>query len=252
MRRVELSEILDGWLEPERFRDVGENGLQIEGSDVVENVICGVTANLALIEKAIEEKAQAIVVHHGLVWGGGIRHLKGWLKKRVALLLENDISLFAYHLPLDAHPTLGNNAGLADALGLMQESRVPFGDFKNQLIGCRGELDDELSFKAMQERVQAQVGPPICAFGDDDRIIKSIALCSGGAPDLIHEAIEAGVDLFLTGETTEFSKALADEAGICFIAGGHHHTERFGAQRLALALQKEGLNARFVDVENPA
>jgi len=251
MRRVELESLLNGWLEPERFRDVGENGLQVEGGDDVDTVVCGVTANRTLIEAAIAQKAQAIFVHHGIVWGGGIRHLKGWMKTRVALLLEHDISLFAYHLPLDAHPTLGNNAGLADALGVGDE-RQPFGEFKGQFVGTMGDATTPRSFKEVRTSLVDTIGPSLAAFGDDDKTIRSIALCSGGAPDRIYEAIDKGADLFVTGEATEYCKAMSDETGICFIAGGHHHTERFGAQRVAQALAGEGLNASFVDVENPA
>jgi putative NIF3 family GTP cyclohydrolase 1 type 2 len=139
MKRSELNAKLNAWLQPEKFRDVAENGLQIEGRENIERIICGVSANQALIDAAVEKKADAIFVHHGLVWGGGIRALKGWLAARVRTLMANEISLFAYHLPLDAHPQFGNNAGLADALEL-GDARTPFGEYKGQAIGIQGEL----------------------------------------------------------------------------------------------------------------
>lgn len=252
MHRDELHALLDRWLEPARFRDVGENGLQVEGRAEVRRVVCGVTANAALIDAALAAKADAIFVHHGLVWGGGIRKLTGWLGERVRKLMAGGVSLFAYHLPLDAHPRLGNNAGLADALGLGAE-REPFGEYKGQLIGVMGELaGGETSFSSLLERVRREVGEPPFAFGDGARRVRTVGLCTGGAPDLLQEAADRGLDLFVTGEVTEWSKAVAEETGVAFVAAGHHNTERFGAQRVAAALQGEGLEARFVDVENPA
>ena len=253
MKRDALLHALNEWLQPERFRDVAENGLQVEGRDDVQTVVCGVSANRALIEAAIEAEADAIFVHHGIIWGGGIRSLKGWLKERVRLLLEHEISLFAYHLPLDAHPLLGNNAGLASALGVHPEGRAPFGDYKGQAIGVQGTVDEGTSFGALVNRHRAQVGEPLVAFGDVERSVRSVGLCSGGAPDLLYEAIDKDLDVYVTGEVTEWVQAVAQESGVCFIAGGHHQTERFGASRVAAKLSDDlGLKARFIDVENPA
>lgn len=252
IRRAELHALLDRWLEPARFRDVAENGLQVEGKDEIERVVCGVTANAALIEAAIEREADAIFVHHGLVWGGGIRKLTGWLGARVRRLYEGRLSLFAYHLPLDAHPSLGNNAGLADALGVT-EGREPFGEYKGQLIGVKGTFaGGPLSLQDVVERVRANVGEPPFVFGDLSRPVRSVGLCTGGAPDLLLAAVDEGLDLYVTGEVTEWSKAVAQETGVAFIAAGHHNSERFGAMRVAEALRAEGIDATFVDVENPA
>lgn len=252
MHRDELLALLDRWLEPERFRDVGENGLQVEGKDEIERVVCGVTANAALIEAAIERKADAIFVHHGLVWGGGMRKLTGWLGARVRRLFEGGLSLFAYHLPLDAHPTLGNNAGLADALGVTEE-REPFGEYRGQLIGAKGALEGgPMTLADVVERVRANVGEPPFVFGDLSREVRTVGLCTGGAPELLQAAVDEGLDLYVTGEVTEWSKAVAQETGVAFIAAGHHNSERFGAMRVAEALSAEGLEAVFVDVENPA
>lgn len=251
MKRAELTRLLDSWLQPARFRDVAENGLQVEGKHEVQRIVCGVSANQALIDEAVARGADAIFVHHGLVWGGGIRRLEGFMASRVRTLLLEGISLYAYHLPLDAHPTLGNNAGLADALGLAGE-RQPFGEYKGQLIGVRGELAAPCTLAMLVERMRERVGPPLVCFGDPERHIARVGVCSGGAPDLLHEACREGLDLYVTGEVTEWVQAVAAESGVAFIAGGHHATERFGAQRVAAALAAEGLEATFVDVANPA
>ena len=150
--RAAFLALLDELLKPQAFSDVAENGLQVEGRDGVDVVVCGVTANRALIEAAIALQASAIVVHHGIVWGGGIRKLDGWLLQRVKLLVDNGISLFAYHLPLDAQPEFGNNAGLGRALGVT--ATAPFGRFKGQLIGLRGELSPRASLSGLVERAK--------------------------------------------------------------------------------------------------
>lgn len=247
--RDDLGRLLDGWLEPARFDDVAENGLQVEGRAEVRRVVCGVTASQALIDQAVAAGADAIVVHHGLVWGGGMRRLTGWLGRRVRTLMAAEISLFAYHLPLDAHPTLGNNAGLAEALGVTLEA-IPFGLYRGQAIGLRGRLA-RTSFGDLLARLRSAVGEPVCAIGDPGRPVETIGLCTGGAPELLHEAVDAGLDCYVTGEPTEWVPSVAAESGVAFVAAGHHATERFGPRRLAAALAAEGLDARFVDVPNP-
>jgi len=253
LTRRELGALLDELLEPAKFNDVAENGLQVEGRAEVRRVVCGVTANLALIDAAIASGADAIVVHHGLVWGGGIRRLDGWLKTRVERLMRHGISLFAYHLPLDAHPEIGNNAGLARALGVTQLE--PFGRYKGQLIGLRGVLEPTASLPGLVERARKGVvgdNDAVFAFGDRALARRTIGLCTGGAPDLLHDAVAAGLDVYVTGEVTEYVKAVAEESGTGFVALGHHASERFGARALAEHLCTRGVAATFVDVENPA
>jgi len=250
MYRRELDALLANWFSPGSFEDSATNGLQIEGRDEVARVACGVSANASFIARAIESGADALFVHHGLFWGG-ITKLDGWLRRRVARLLKAEVSLFAYHLPLDAHPRLGNNAGLADALGLGVQ-RAAFGEYKGQLIGVSGSLASPKPFSEVLELVRANIGAPHFSVGLPDRPITRIAICSGGAPDLLYEAIDRGFDLFLTGEATEWVKAVAEESGIAFIAAGHHATERFGVQRVAEALDhEEGISANFIDIPNP-
>ena len=253
-RRAFLA-LLDDLLQPQAFADVAENGLQVEGRDAIDVVVCGVTANRALLEQATEIGASAVVVHHGLVWGGGIRKLDGWLLARVQLLLEHRINLFAYHLPLDAQPDFGNNAGLAAALGVTQTE--PFGRFKGQLIGLRGVLAQTATLPGLVERARKNVVDDdehgvFFAFGDARKELRTIGVCTGGAPELLHEAVGLGLDAYVTGEVTEYVKAVAEESGTCFLGLGHHATERFGPRGLADALRTRGIDARFVDVENPA
>jgi dinuclear metal center YbgI/SA1388 family protein len=251
MKRDDLDALLKEWLKPETFKDVAENGLQVEGRNEVSRVICGVTANLALIEKAIEKKADAIFVHHGLMWGGGMAPLVGWLGERVRRLMASGINLFAYHLPLDAHPELGNNAGLADALGLPAK-RDPFGTYKGQQIGIAADLPQAVSVDEILNRVTREIGQVHHVFGPGDKSVFRVGICSGGAPDLLGEGIREGIDLYLTGEVVEPVKSIADESGVVFVAAGHHATERFGPRRMAEALNAlDALEAEFVDVENP-
>lgn len=250
MHRQDLLALLDSWLRPEAFRDNSINGLQVQGKDQVRRVVCGVSANLQLFDAAERAQADAVFVHHGLLWEPGLRTLTGWQGERVRRLMRADISLYAYHLPLDAHPTLGNNAGLADVLGLGAD-RVSFGEYKGQKIGLIGPLSAPTSLSAFAARVQAEVGPAVQVFAHPDRPVRRVALCSGGAPDLLNEAAVAGADLYLTGEVSEWTKAIAEETGCGFVAAGHHATERFGPRRVAAALREHGLDADFVDVPNP-
>lgn len=250
MDRAVFTALLDSWLEPAKFNDVAENGLQIEGRDRVERVVCGVSANLAFLEAAAAANADAVVVHHGIVWGGGIRKIDGWLKRRVAVVIERGISLFAYHLPLDAQPEFGNNCGVARAIGLVETA--PFGKYKGQLIGLRGRFASAVDVDELVARVRKTIGAPRVVFRGAKRTVTTLGVCTGGAPELLHDAIAAGLDGYLTGEVTEWVQAVAEESGSVFVAAGHHATERFGPRALAERLRGHGLDATFVDVENPA
>ncbi len=246
---------LEKLLSSSTFKDVGANGLQVEASEDIRSIICGVTANQSLIDAAVERGADAIVVHHGLVWGGGIRYLKGWLGRRVRTLMRHNISLLAYHLPLDAHPTVGNNAGLADHFGLIQ--REPFSEFRGQKVGVSGLLEQETRYDDFVNLVQ-KINPNALVMGPQDKTIRTIGICSGGATDGLHEAIDAGLDAYITGESTEWCQALAEETETIFVAAGHHATERFGPRLLAKHLErtfkqeKKDITVEFIDVPNPA
>lgn len=243
---------LDQTLEIERFRDYAPNGLQVEGALEVERVVTGVSASVELISRAIEVGADLIVVHHGLVWGGGLTRIAGPMRQRLKLLLGNDVSLAAYHLPLDKHARLGNNAGIADALGL--EDRTAFGDVRGTALGLAGTWDQPVGKGDAIAKIGAAVGGVarfVFPYGPEQ--VKKVGVCSGAASDLLEAAAQAGCDLFVTGELAERAGDLAKELQITLVAAGHVATEVFGPMRLAdeLRAQFPGLDARFVHVPNP-
>ena len=246
--RNELLRGLDGLLQPERFKDYGPNGLQVEGKDSIQRIVSGVTASRALIEAAIAARADALFVHHGLFWRGQDGRIVGWMKERLRLLLAHDISLFAYHLPLDAHPELGNNAQLGRVLGWQADQR--FGD---QELGCvaPAAFADAQALAAHVERVLGRAATLVP--GDSARAIRRVAWCTGGAQGFFEAAIAAGADAFITGEISEPQAHLARETGVAFIAAGHHATERYGAPAVAAHMAVQyGLEHQFIDIANPA
>ncbi len=248
--REELTAHLAELLEIDRFADYGPNGLQVEGRPQVQRIVSGVTASLALIEAAIELKADALLVHHGLFWRGQDGRVTGWMKQRLAALLKNDLNLLAYHLPLDAHPRLGNNAQLGARLGLAVE-----GSFGDKGLGCIGTVaGDGRSLPDWSRHIAAVLGrEPLVIAPDTARPIRRVAWCTGGAQGHFEAAIAAGADLYLTGEISEPQAHLARECGVAYIAAGHHATERWGAQALGdYAAQRWGLEHHFIDIPNPA
>lgn len=250
-QRQQLLQALDDMLEPGRFRDAAPNGLQVEGAEQVGKILSGVTASLALIEAAVQRKAQALLVHHGLFWRGQDGRVTGWMKRRLALLLAHDISLFAYHLPLDAHPRWGNNAQLGQRLGLSL-----LGRFGEQDLGCLGEPALGAGFpgaQALRSHVETMLGRPVLMVGDSAGPIQRVAWCTGGAQSYFESAIAAGAQAFLTGEISEPQAHYARECGVVFLACGHHATERYGAPAVGaqVALQL-GIEHEFVDIDNPA
>ncbi|MDE1997839.1 MAG: Nif3-like dinuclear metal center hexameric protein [Burkholderiales bacterium] len=246
--RDTLDQHLDNLLEVSRFKDYGPNGLQVEGKTEIRKVISGVTASLQLIEAAIEAKADAIVVHHGLFWRGQDGRLTGWMKRRVAALMAHDINLFAYHLPLDAHPTLGNNAQWGKRLGLAADQR--FGD---QDLGFIGDAPNDMTLPYLTAQLTESLGRAPTVIPGDGRPLKRVAWCSGGAQGYFEGAIQAGADVFLTGELSEPQAHYARETGVAFLACGHHASERYGAQALGRRIAHEyALEHQFIDIDNPA
>ena len=246
--RNELLRGLDGLLQPERFKDYGPNGLQVEGKDSIQRIVSGVTASRALIEAAIAARADALFVHHGLFWRGQDGRIVGWMKERLRLLLAHDISLFAYHLPLDAHPELGNNAQLGRVLGWQADQR-----FGEQELGCvaSAAFTHAQALAAHVERVLGRAATLVP--GDSARAIRRVAWCTGGAQGFFEAAIAAGADAFITGEISEPQAHLARETGVAFIAAGHHATERYGAPAVAAHMAVQyGLEHQFIDIANPA
>ena len=246
VQRQQLLRHLDSLLDAARFKDYGPNGLQVEGRETLRHIVSGVTASQALIDAAIEAGADAILVHHGLFWRGQDGRVTGWMKQRLARLLAHDINLYAYHLPLDAHAELGNNAQLGRVLGWTADAR-----FGEQDLGFIGAADSD--FESMTQHVAARLGRPVTAVRGDGRPLRRVAWCTGGAQGYFEAAIAAGADLFLTGEISEPQAHYARETGVAFIAAGHHATERYGVQALAAqAAEALGLTHQFIDIDNPA
>ena len=247
MKREELVNYLDGLMMPGKFRDYCPNGLQVEGCSEVTRLVAGVTASQALLDVAVERGADAILVHHGYFWKGEDGRVTGIRRRRMATLLANDINLLAYHLPLDAHPELGNNAQLALRLGWL-----PDGRFGEQDIGWLGTVAEPCALSALAERVASVLERQPLVVGDEARPIRRIAWCSGGAQGYFEQAIALGVDAYLSGEISEQTVHLARERGVAYLAAGHHATERYGVQALAENLARQfGITCDFVDLENP-
>lgn len=246
--RDTLHSHLQQLMEADRFRDYGPNGLQVEGKREIRKVVSGVTASLALIDAAIAQQADAVVVHHGLFWKGQDGRVTGWMKQRLSRLLAHDINLFAYHLPLDAHATLGNNAQWGARLGLQADGR--FGD---QSLGFLGTAAENLNFESLQGLIQSAMGRQPVGIPGDGRPFKRVAWCSGGAQSYFEAAIAAGADVFLTGEISEPQAHYARETGVAFFACGHHASERYGVQALGQQLADTfGVTHTFIDIDNPA
>lgn len=246
----QLLRAFDDLLEPQKFEDYGPNGLQVEGRNEVSRIVSGVTASRALIEGAIAARADAVFVHHGLFWRGHDGRVTGWLKQRLALLLQHDISLFAYHLPLDAHPELGNNAQFGRQLGL--QSRARFGPQELGFLGGRSD-GGIWSTAGLAAHLEATLGHSVVRVGAEDRPLHAIAWCTGGAQGYFEAAIAAGADAFITGEISEPQAHYARECGVAFLACGHHASERYGAPAVAAHVAARfGLKHRFIDIDNPA
>ena len=253
--RHELLHAFDLLLAPTRFKDYGPNGLQVEGRTTVRRIVSGVTASRALIEAAIEAEADAIFVHHGLFWRGQDGRVTGWMRQRLGLLLAHDINLFAYHLPLDAHPELGNNAQFGLKLGLSAHAGAS-GRFGEQDLGFIGQRDDGGSFAdagALASHAERVLGRAVTLVEGRRRPIRTVAWCSGGAQGYFEAAIAAGADAFITGEISEPQAHCAREMGVAFIAAGHHATERYGAPAAAGHVAAQlGVEHRFIEIDNPA
>ncbi len=247
MKRDELANYLDALLEPAKFRDYCPNGLQVEGRDEVSRIVAGVTASQALLDLAVARGADAVLVHHGYFWKGEDARVTGIRRNRLRTLLANDINLFAYHLPLDAHPQLGNNAQLALRMGWLPEGR--FGDQDIAWLGNTGEMT---SAESLSRQLAAVLRREPLLIGDPARPVQRIAWCSGGAQSYFDQAIALGVDAFISGEISEQTVHLARESGVVYLACGHHATERYGAAAVARHLREFcGLDSEFLDLDNP-
>ncbi len=238
-------------LQPERFKDYGPNGLQVEGKSRIARLVSGVTASRDLIDAAIAARADAIFVHHGLFWRGQDGTVTGWMKERLKRLLAHDINLLAYHLPLDAHPTLGNNAQLGARLGLQVTGR--FGEQDLGFIGQRADGEAFADADVLAWQLEHTLGRPVVAVGPSRQAIERVAWCTGGAQGYFEAAIAAGAQAFITGEISEPQAHLARECGVVFYACGHHATERFGAPACAAHIAAQlGIAHEFIEIDNPA
>ena len=247
MRNFELEQIVNQQLNTAAFSDYAPNGLQVEGRGEVKKIITGVTACQALLDEAVRQQADAILVHHGYFWKNEAPVIKGMKRHRLKALLANDINLYGWHLPLDAHPQLGNNAQLAKLLQIEVRGEivplVPWGELKEALTG-----------EQLAQRIGDVLGRAPLHCGDNaPQQIRRIAWCSGGGQGFIDDAAEFGVDAFITGEVSEKTIHSARENGLHFFAAGHHATERAGIKALGEWLaESHGLDVNFIDIPNPA
>jgi len=247
MHRDQLSRYLDQLLDPSRFRDYCPNGLQVEGRQEITTVITGVTANLALIEQAVAIGADAILVHHGYFWRGEDPRVTGSRRARLALLLANGLNLYAYHLPLDAHPEIGNNAQLAAQLGFCESGRAG-----EQDLLSHGALPTPTTVSALAAAIETRLERKPLVIGEPELTVRRVAWCTGAAQGMFEDAIALGVDAFVTGEISEQQVHLARESGVAFFAAGHHATERFGVRALGERLTRDlGLAHRYFEVASP-
>jgi dinuclear metal center YbgI/SA1388 family protein len=247
MRTSDLVDYTGRVLDVSRFRDYCPNGLQVEGRAETHKLATGVTASLSVLERAVAAGADTLLVHHGYFWKNEPSVVTGPRRARLRLLLSNDVNLLAYHLPLDAHPEFGNNAELARRLNL-----TVLGWFGDQGIATWGAPRQPLTLGAFADMVEERLARPPLVIGSPERVVRRVAWCSGGAQDCLGEAVELGVDAFLTGEVSERTVHLARETGVAFLAAGHHATERYGVQALGAHLaDRFGLEHFFIDDENP-
>ena len=247
MKIDELNNYLNALLQPERFSDYCPNGLQVEGRPEINKIVTGVTASMALLQAAWQANADAIFVHHGYFWRGEALPITGIKKQRIQFLLGHDINLFAYHLPLDMHPDIGNNVMLAKQLGLTVSS---WAGEKNVL--ALAELNRPQTLKEFAALIQANLKRKPQVIGDENQSIKKIAICTGAAQGYIEQAIVTGADVYISGEISEQTVHVARESGMAYIAAGHHATERYGIQALGQHLaQKFNCQHEFIDMDNP-
>lgn len=253
LSRLDLGHYFGQILSPESFEDYAPNGLQIEGRPVIKKLAFAVSATQDSIKEAIKLNACGLVVHHGVFWKHqGAKTITGPWGTRILECIKNDLNLFAYHLPLDAHPEIGNAASLAKLLGL--QDLEPFGVYKRQSLGMKGKLSPKIAAKDLKEKLRHLLSHEVILAGpDESALISSVGIITGGANNDWWQASEAGLDAYLTGEISEYNWHDAIEAGIHYFAGGHHATEKFGIQSLMNKVKKDlNIEVHFIDSKNPA
>ncbi len=248
--RDELSRYMADYLRIGDFEDLGPNGLQVCGKEEISKIVTGVSASVELFEEALRREADAVIVHHGIIWNFERPLYRGSYKKRIKLLLENDLNLFAFHLPLDAHEGVGNNRVIADTLGLRNQQ--PFGRYKGFFIGFRGEFSEPLPAQKVFEAITRKINSGALIFPFGPEKIKTVGVISGGAQKEVQQAVGEELDLYLTGEVSEHIFHYVKEEGIHFVAAGHYATERFGIKALGDHLKNRfPVEVEFVDIPNP-
>ncbi len=252
MKLTDLNNYLNQLLRPEQFTDYCPNGLQVEGRAEIQHIVTGVTASYDLLEAAMAVKADAILVHHGYFWRGESAAITGIKKRRIQFLLQHDISLIAYHLPLDAHTEFGNNVMLAKQLGLTVTGWAGAKNKNESNMLLLAELSAPLSLKEFAQIMDIMLNRAPQVIGDLTQVVQKMALCTGAAQGYIEQAVDAGVDVYISGEISEPTVHIARETGVSYIAAGHHATERYGVQALGAHLaEKFGLTHTFIDCDNP-
>ncbi|WP_372761420.1 Nif3-like dinuclear metal center hexameric protein [Pseudoalteromonas sp.] len=249
MQRREFNQLLNTILKPDTINDFCPNGLQVEGKNEINTIVTGVTASQALVDAAIEKNADAILVHHGYFWKGESQPITGMKKRRIAALLANDINLFAYHLPLDIHPELGNNAQLAQLLDIEIEAGL---EPVANSVAMKGRLKTPVTGEQFAAKINTVLNrQPLTSLVRNEKIT-TIALCTGGGQGYIDLAAEQGIDAYLTGEASEQTIHSSREQNIDFFAAGHHATERYGIKALGeLLAEQHGFDVTFIDIDNP-
>ncbi|AXY01601.1 Nif3-like dinuclear metal center hexameric protein [Vibrio alfacsensis] len=251
MNNLQLEKILNEKLSPQLIKDYAPNGMQVEGKSEIKRIVTGVTASQALIDKAIEVKADALLVHHGYFWKGESEPIRGMKGKRIRSLIKNDINLYAYHLPLDIHPELGNNAELARLLSINVEGGL---EGHPQSVAMFGRLKQAMTGAEFAKKIQRVLNrePLHIEPNNADKLIETVGWCTGGGQDYIELAAQHGLDAFISGEISERTTYAARELDIHYFSAGHHATERYGIKALGEWLAEEhGLDVEFINIDNP-
>lgn len=247
MQLKKLCQFCDEYLKVDEFNDYCPNGLQVEANSQVERIVCGVTASQALIEAAIDQGADTLIVHHGYFWKGESQPITGYKGRRISSLIKNNINLLAFHLPLDAHPEVGNNVQLGKIMGW--NASASFGE---QNLVLEGSLAQAQTLAELSRQLEAKLATTTLSISAGDHPIERVAWCTGAAQGFIEAAAERGVDAFVSGEISEPTFHLARELGIHYITAGHHASERYGVQALAKVIaDRFGIRQQFIDIPNP-
>ena len=251
LQRDDLLSYLDNLLKPHQIKDYCPNGLQVQGSNDIKKIVTGVTASQALVDAAVAANADVLLVHHGYFWKGESQVITSLKYNRIKALLDADINLVAFHLPLDIHPTLGNNAQLARLFGFDNVRGLEEGNERS--VAVKGVLTEPKTVSELAKVIELQLNRKPLVEGAPDKLIKTVAWCSGGGQGFIEMAGEQGIDAFISGEVSEQTIHLAREYNMAFFAAGHHATERYGVKALGEHLASEfGVTVEFIDIDNPA